>query len=202
MKKIEKKTDLFDEISHLIEQARRKVATTINREMVVLYWDIGKTIKKEIIKSGRADYGKQIIHLLSGELTQRYGKGFAEQSLWHIVKFYETYPILSAVRRELQGLSWTHIKSIIYLNDDLKRKFYATLSLKEHWSTRTLDERISSMLYERTALSKLPEKTIVMQLKELKEKDKMTPELVFRDPYVTHFCHSCESRNPKRYKQL
>jgi len=58
------------------------------------------------------------------------------------------------------------------------------------------------MLYERTALSKLPEKTIVMQLKELKEKDKMTPELVFRDPYVTHFCHSCESRNPKRYKQL
>ncbi len=55
MKEIEKKTDLFDKISHLIEQARRKVAATINREMVVLYWNIGKTIKKEIIKSDRAD---------------------------------------------------------------------------------------------------------------------------------------------------
>ena len=76
------------------------------------------------------------------------------------------------------------------------------MSLKEHWSTRTLENRINTMLYERTALSKLPEKTIENQLKELIEEDKMTPELVFRDPYVTHFCHSCESRNPKRYKWL
>lgn len=177
--KIENSKGLFDKISSLIEQARRKVATTINQEMVLLYWNIGKTIKEEIIKSKRAEYGKQIVRSLSSQLTQKYGKGFAEQSLWHMVKFYETYPILSAVRRELQGLSWTHIKSIIYLDDNLKRKFYATLCLKEGWSTRTLENRISSMLYERTALSKLPKKTIEMQLKELKEKDKMTPELVF-----------------------
>ncbi|HOW02537.1 MAG TPA: PDDEXK nuclease domain-containing protein [Caldisericia bacterium] len=180
-------TQVFDKISELIEQARKRVAVTINQEMVVLYWNIGKTIKKEIIKSDRADYGKQIVQSLSEELSHNYGKGFSEQSLWHMVKFYETYPILSAVRRELQGLSWTHIKSIIYLNDDLKRKFYATLCQKEHWSTRTLENRIGTMLYERTALSKLPEKTIEMQLKELKEEDKMTPELVFRDPYVLNF---------------
>ncbi|MGQ9608761.1 MAG: DUF1016 N-terminal domain-containing protein [bacterium] len=129
----------FNKIADLIERARRKVVTTINHEMVLLYWNIGKTIKEEIIKSNRAEYGKQIVHSLSGELTQKYGKGFAEQSLWHMVKFYETYPILSAVQRELQGLSWTHIKSIIYLNDDLKRKFYTTLCLKEGWSTRTLE---------------------------------------------------------------
>jgi len=185
--KIEKSKGLFDKISDLIEQARKRVATTINQEMVLLYWNIGKTIKEEIIKSDRAEYGKQIVNALSTQLTERYGKGFAKQSLWHMVKFYETYPILSAVQRELQGLSWTHIKSILYLNDELKRKFYATLCQKEHWSTRTLDERIGSMLYERTALSKLPEKTIENQLKELKEKDKMTPELVFRDPYVLDF---------------
>lgn len=178
---------LFDKISVLIEQARKKVAITINQEMVILYWNIGKTVKEEIMKSERAEYGKQIVQSLTAQLTQRYGKGFAEQSLWHMVKFYETYPILSAVQRELQGLSWTHIKSIIYFNDDLKRKFYATLCLKEHWGTRTLQERMNSMLYERTALSKLPEKTIEMQLKELKEKDNITPELVFRDPYVLDF---------------
>jgi len=188
---------VFDKIAGLIEKARQKIATTINEEMVILYWNIGKTIKKEIIKSDRAEYGKQILHSLSRELTQRYGKGFAEQSLWHMVKFYETYPILSAMQRELQGLSWTHIKSIIYLNDDLKRKFYATLCKKEHWSTRTLDERIKTMLYERTALSKLPEKTIEMQLKELKEKDKMTPELVFRDPYVLDFLELSDTYSEK-----
>ncbi|OQA66166.1 MAG: hypothetical protein BWY36_00939 [Candidatus Diapherotrites archaeon ADurb.Bin253] len=194
---IEKNKGLFDEISSLIEQTRRKVAVTINEEIVLLYWNIGKTIKEGIIKSDRAEYGKQIVQSLSGELVQKYGKGYAGQSLWHMVKFYEIYPILSAVQRELQGLSWTHIKSIIYLNDDLKRKFYATLCLKEHWSTRTLDERIGTMLYERTALSKLPEKTIEMQLKELKEKDKMTPELVFRDPYVLDFLELSDTYSEK-----
>jgi predicted nuclease of restriction endonuclease-like (RecB) superfamily len=101
------------------------------------------------------------------------------------------------VQRELQGLSWTHIKSIIYLKGDLKREFYATLCQKEHWSTRTLENRINTMLYERTALSKLPEKTIEMQLKELKEKDKMTPELVFRDPYVLDFLELSDTYSEK-----
>lgn len=103
MDKIKKNKDLFDKISVLIEQARKKVAAAINQEMVILYWNIGKTIKKEIIKSDRADYGKQIIHSLSGELVQKYRKGFSEQSLWHMVKFFETYPILSALRREFTG---------------------------------------------------------------------------------------------------
>lgn len=179
--------DIFEKISKLIEVARKKVATTVNQEMVILYWNIGKIIKKEIIKFDRAKYGKQILQSLSGELTRKYGKGFATQSLWHMIKFYDTYPILSAVQREFKGLSWTHIKEIIYIDNELKREFYATLCLKEHWGTRTLQERIDSMLYERTALSKLPEKTIEMQLKELKEEDKMTPELVFRDPYVLDF---------------
>ena len=90
MNKIEKSKNLFDRISGLIEQARRKVATTINQEMVLLYWNIGKTIKEEIIKSDRAEYGKQIIQSLSGELTQGYGKGFSSQNLWYMVRFYQT----------------------------------------------------------------------------------------------------------------
>ncbi len=197
MGKIEKNEGLFDKISVLIEQARKKVAATINQEMVVLYWNIGKNIKKEIIKSDRAEYGKQIIQSLAGELTERYGKGFSGQNLWHMVKFYENYPILSAVQREFKGLSWTHIKTVIYLDSDLKRNFYATLCQKEQWSTRTLQNRIDSMLYERTALSKLPEKTIEMQLKELKEEDKVTPELVFRDPYVLDFLELSDTFSEK-----
>jgi len=176
MKKIEKSKGIFDKISGLIEQARQRVATTINQEMVILYWNIGKTIKDEIMKSQRAEYGKQIVQSLSAQLTQKYGKGFSSQNLWYMVQLYEAYPILHALRGEFKGLSWTHIRSLLPIKDELKRQFYATLCQKEHWSTRTLDERIGTMLYERTVLSKLPEKTIEMQLKELKEKDKMTPE--------------------------
>ena len=187
MNRLVEDKDIFEKISVLIERARRKVAITINEEMVLLYWNIGKTIKEEIIKSDRAEYGKQIVSALSGELTQKYGKGFSPQNLWYMVQLYDTCPILHALRGEFDGLSWTHIRSILPIKDKLKREFYATLCLKEHWSTRTLTRMISSMFYERTALSKLPEKTIEMQLKELKEKDKITPELVFRDPYVLDF---------------
>jgi len=101
--------DVFKEISGLIEQARRKVAAAINDEMVVLYWNIGKTIKEEIMKSDRAEYGKQIVNSMSSQLTQQYGRGFSVQNLWHMVKFYETYPILSAVRREF-NVKTAHLK--------------------------------------------------------------------------------------------
>jgi len=87
----------------------------------------------------------------------------------------------------LEGLSWTHIRTLIYLDDKLKREFYSILCRKEHWNTRTLRGRIDSMLYERTALSRFPQKTIAMHLKELNSKDKITPELVFRDPCVLDF---------------
>lgn len=143
MKKIEKTEYVFDKISDLIEQARKKVAITINEEMVILYWNIGKTIKEEIMKSKRAEYGKQIIQSLTGELTRKYGKGFSEQNLWFMVKLYDTYPILYALRREFKGLSWTHIRTLLFINDNLKRQFYAILCSKEHWSTRTLAGRIS-----------------------------------------------------------
>jgi len=197
MKKIEKSKGIFDKISGLIERARQRVATTINQEMIILYWNIGKTIKDEIMKSQRAEYGKQIVQSLSAQLTQKYGKGFSSQNLWYMVQLYEAYPILHALRGEFKGLSWTHIRSLLPIKDELKRQFYATLCQKEHWSTRTLDERIGTMLYERTVLSKLPEKTIEMQLKELKEKDKMTPELVFRDPYVLDFLELSDTYSEK-----
>lgn len=190
-------SNLFGRVASLIEQARTNVAATINQEMVILYWNIGKIIKEEIMRSDRAEYGKQIIHSLSGELSIKYGKGFSEKNLWHTVRFFETYPILSAVRRELSGLSWTHIKTIFYLDNDLKRQFYATLCIKDSWSTRTLAERIDSMLYERTALSKLPKETIKMQLKELREQDKMTPEMVFKDPYVLDFLELSDTYSEK-----
>ena len=177
MKKFDE--DVFAEVSTLIEEARTRVASTINREMIVLYWNIGKAVKENIIKSDRAEYGKRTVQSLSKRLTMKYGKGFSPQNLWYMVQLFDAYPILHAVRGELENLSWTHIRTLLPIKDDLKRKFYAALSQQENWNTRTLNERINSLLYERTALSKLPEKTIENQLAELKEKDIMTPELVF-----------------------
>jgi predicted nuclease of restriction endonuclease-like (RecB) superfamily len=57
----------------------------------------------------------------------------------------------------------------------------------ERWSVRTLQQKINGMLYERTALSRKPEKLAALELKQLREEDKLTPDLVFRDPYILDF---------------
>jgi predicted nuclease of restriction endonuclease-like (RecB) superfamily len=103
-----------------------------------------------------------------------------------MIRFAEAFPdsqIVYALRRQL---SWTHIRNIIYVENPLAREFYATMAGMERWSTRTLEERINSMLFERTAVSKKPEIVIEKELKSL-QNGQLTPDLVFRDPYFLDF---------------
>ena len=121
------------------------------------------------------------------QLETEFGRGFSVKSLRHMLRFADAFPdeqIVSALRRQL---GWTHFKSIIYLDDPLKREFYAEMCRIERWSTRTLEKKIGGMLFERTALSKKPDKLIRQELAALREEDKLTPDLVFRDPYVLDF---------------
>ncbi|MEI7451362.1 MAG: PDDEXK nuclease domain-containing protein [Desulfomonile sp.] len=166
---------------------RQGVAVTVNAALTMLYWRIGKRINEEILKGGRAEYGKEIVVSLARQLEADYGRGFSEKSLRHMLRFAEAFPddrIVSALMRQL---SWTHFLSIIYLQDSLQRDFYAEMCRIERWSTRTLQKRIGSMLYERTALSKKPEDLGRIELDALREEDKLTPDLVFRDPYFLDF---------------
>jgi predicted nuclease of restriction endonuclease-like (RecB) superfamily len=179
--------DLLKDLRELIATARQDVARQVNSTLVLLYWRIGQRIRQDFLKEKRAEYGEQIVSAVSRELAVEFGPGFSEKNLWHMIRFAEVFPdegILSAVRREL---SWTHFKQIIYLDDPLKRDFYAEMCRLERWSTRTLEKKISGMLFERTALSKKPEKLIREELDTLRAEDKLTPDLVFRDPYFLDF---------------
>jgi predicted nuclease of restriction endonuclease-like (RecB) superfamily len=75
----------------------------------------------------------------------------------------------------------------MYLKDEVRREFYLEMAKLENWNTRTLDEKIDSMLFERTAISKKPDELIKHELKELREENKLSPDLVFRDPYFLNF---------------
>jgi predicted nuclease of restriction endonuclease-like (RecB) superfamily len=177
---------LFSEISNLIEESRKAVAVSVNSAITVLYWEIGKKINDEILNNQRGDYGKQIISSLANSLTEQFGKGWSEQHLRHCLRSAETIhqELVSVVSREL---SWTHIKTIMYLDSEIKREFYIEMCRIEKWSTRDLSDKINSMLFERTAISKKPEETISNELKELREKGKLSPDMVFRDPYFLDF---------------
>jgi predicted nuclease of restriction endonuclease-like (RecB) superfamily len=117
----------------------------------------------------------------------KFGKTWNDKMLWHCSKFFESFPndeILSAVQREL---TWTHLKILSYLEDELKREFYVEMSKLERWSTRTLQDRLKSMLYERTAISKKPVETIKKDLQKLKNEQKINADLIFKDPYFLDF---------------
>lgn len=178
---------VFTEIRQLIEETRRSVAVAVNAGLTMLYWEVGRRINEEVLGNERAEYGKQVIAELSARLTEEYGAGWSQKQLLHCVRFAQTIndlEIVSAVRREL---TWTHIKTIIYIEDPLKREFYIEMAKLEKWSSRQLNERIQSMLYERTAISKKPEQTIANELKQLREEEVLSPDLVFRDPYFLDF---------------
>lgn len=121
------------------------------------------------------------------DLEKEYGKGFSEKSLRHMIRFAEVFPNEQIVSALMRQLSWTHFLSIIYLKDPLQRDFYAEMCRIEHWTTRTLRKKINSMLYERSALSKRPEKLVSFELETLRAEDRLTPDLVFRDPYLLDF---------------
>jgi len=178
---------LLSDIRKLIDASRQDLAVTVNSSLTLLYWHIGQRIHNEVLQGARAGYGEQMVSLLAKQLEAEYGRGFSSKSLRHMLRFAEVYPdiqIVSAVRRQL---SWTHIKILIYLDDQLKRDFYLQLCQQEHWSTRVLQERLDSMLFERTALSRKPEELIAHELSNLRLTGKMTPALLLKDPYILDF---------------
>jgi predicted nuclease of restriction endonuclease-like (RecB) superfamily len=190
-------TELLAEVRELILQAREGVARTVNSGLTTLYWHVGRRVRQDILKQKRAEYGGQIVSALGRQLEMEFGRGFSEKSLRHMIRFVEAFPDFQIVSALLRQLSWTHFVSLIYLDEPLKRDFYAEMCRIERWSTRMLEKKIGSMLFERTALSRKPEKLAAMELKQLREEDKLTPDLVFRDPYLLDFLGLKDSYSEK-----
>lgn len=178
---------LFQEIGQLIDAAKQRAAAAVNAELTLLYWQVGKRIQTEVLQGQRAEYGKQVIRTLSQQLTQAYGRGWGERQLRNCLYFAERFPDLEIVNTLCAKLSWSHLRLLSAIDDPLKRDFYIEVAQLEKWSFRQLKERIDSMLYERTALSRKPEETIRHDLVQLRDEQKISPELLFRDPYILDF---------------
>lgn len=188
---------LLNSIVGLIDQTRHIVAKTVNQELTLLYWNIGKTINDDILKNDRADYGKKLIPTLSLALTDKYGVGFNKRNLQSFIKLNTVIDDITILHTLCAKLSWSHIRNLIYIENPIKREFYIQMTVHERWSVRTLQERIDSMLFERTAISKKPEQTIVNELKTLETEKKISPDLAFRDPYFLDFLGLHDSYSEK-----
>ena len=178
---------LVAQLRQLIHAARTRAVAAVNAELTGLYWQVGRRIHDEVLGTQRAGYGEEIVPTLARQLTADYGRGFSAKNLRHMVRFAEAFPdeaIVSALRRQL---SWTHFKALIYIDDPLKRDFYVELCRLEGWSSRQLHERMQSLLFERSAISRLPDATIRHDLAQLRQEQRPSPAMLLRDPYLLDF---------------
>lgn len=178
---------LLAELRDLIEQAREFVAQTANSALTLLYWQVGQRIRREVLRDGRAEYGEQIVSTLSAQLVKAYGQGFGLRSLRRMVQFPDAFPDEAIVATLSRQLSWSHFIEILPLKQPLEREFYAEMCRIERWSVRTLRERIGGQMYFRTAISKRPEAVVQAEISHLRAGGQMTPDMVFRDPYMLDF---------------
>lgn len=188
---------LLSDVRLLIDAARQRVASTVNAELTQLYWQIGNRVNVELLQGQRAEYGKQVIAELAKQLTTEFGKGWSERQLHYCLRVAEVFPDAKILHTLCSELSWSHLRLIIQIDEPLKRDFYIEICRVEHWSVRQLQERINSMLFERTAISKKPEETIRQDLAQLRNEGQQSADLTFRDPYVLDFLGLSDSYSEK-----
>jgi len=188
---------LLGDLRDLIQETRQNVARNINSALVMLYWKVGQRIRKDILEEKRADYGEKIVPTVSAQLVEEFGEGFARRNLFRMIRFVEVFPDEQIVSTLSTQLGWSHFVEIIPLKDELQREFYAEMCRVERWSVRTLRQKIGGMLFERTALSRKPGELAKQELAALRDEDKLTPDLVFRDPYFLDFLGLKDTYNEK-----
>lgn len=173
---------LIDKIKGIIDQAKQTVVRSIDHQRTLLYWEIGKHIvEEEQNGQQRAEYGKYIIKKLAENLEPLYGTGFSYRQLNRYRQFYRAFPIVNAVRSQL---NWTQYRLLSSIDDKDKREFYIAESIKNHWSSVQLERQINSSLYERLLLSNDKESVLAVARGE-----RMPSEAkeIIKDPMTLEF---------------
>jgi len=137
-------TKLVNEIKDIISFSRENAIRKVDSERTLMYWKIGKRIfEEEQAGKERADYGKFIIKLLAEKLQPEFGSGFSYRNLNWYRQFFRTFPIMSALRTQL---NWTQYKILLSIENEDKRTFYIAESVKNNWSSRQMERQINSQL--------------------------------------------------------
>lgn len=173
---------LLTDIGSSIERARHNAATAINHELVRVNWEIGKHIVVfEQRGNEKAEYGSELLNKLSHDLKIKFGRGFSRRNVLDMRRFYIEYPIWQSVTAKL---SWTHLVSLLSIENIRARNFYIEQSVSENWSVRELQRQISASLYERVALSKNKKQMLSAVKKKKRIQDYRD---VIKDPYILDF---------------
>lgn len=186
-------------ISNILHSAQNNAKTAVNLAMVYSYYEVGRMIFEEEQKgSDRAAYGKYLIKELSEYLTSEFGKGYSQENLKLMRRFYVVYsndkigetpftqfsnlPQTPNCRRFY--LSWSHYLKLMRIDNMDERHFYEIESVRNNWSLTELKRQFDSSLYERLALS--TDKDLIKRLGAEGQIIENATDMI-KDPYVLEF---------------
>jgi predicted nuclease of restriction endonuclease-like (RecB) superfamily len=172
---------LYGQIHDILVAARNRAWQAVNAAMVDACWEVGRVIVEEEQAGDKAGYGKRVIAGLSLRLQEEFGRGYDRSNLFHMRAFFISYPKVDALRRQL---SWTHYRLLLRVERPDARAFYEAEAVNARWSTRELERQISSLLFERLALSR--DKAGVLALAQKGHEITQPADLV-KDPLVLEF---------------
>lgn len=165
----------YQEVHTILDEAKSKIYEAANNIMTYAYWNVGKRIIEQEQKGNRkAKYGSYLIKRLSQELSDEYGTGFSVANIRNCRQLYLTFPKESYGYSLIGKIHWSHLRTIMRLDDEEERNFYLKEVANEYWSVKELERNIKSGYYKRILSTQFPDKV------------GQTSSFV-KDPYVLEF---------------
>lgn len=174
-------SELLADIKQRIRSAQYEALKAVNKELIALYWDIGKSI---VEKQQQAGWGKSVVEKLAGDLQAEFPgiKGFSTTNFWYMTQFYTEYQGKEFLQSLIGEIGWTHhIVIMSKCKDDQERRFYMTASKKFGWTVRVLQHQIENKSYEKYLLNQTNfDKTVPESIKH-------QAKLAVKDHYTFDF---------------
>jgi len=173
--------NLLGEIRERIRSAQYEALRAVNKELIGLYWDIGRMI---VERQKSESWGKAVVEHLANDLQAEFPgiKGFSVRNIWYMREFYFIYGENEKLQPLVAEIGWTH-NMIIFrkCKDDLQREFYIRMTKKFGWTKNVLVHHIDNQAYEKTLLNQ------VNFDKTLPEEVRNQAKLAVRDEYTFDF---------------
>lgn len=187
--------ELFHHIKERILSAQYEALKTVNKELITLYWDIGRMI---VGKQEHASWGKSVVEQLAKDLQSDFPgfKGFSSRNIWYMRNFYLCYSTKLKLQPLVAEIGWTHNLIIMEkCKDDLQREFYMRMTGKYGWTKNVLIHQIENHTYEKTLVNQTNfEETLPVPVRE-------EAKLAVKDEYTFDFLELSEEHTERQLER-
>ena len=179
--------NLIEDVISIVREGRESAYAAVNANATETYWRVGKRIVQEEQNGQlRAEYGTQLIRILSKELTLVFGKGFTDRNLRNFRLFYVQFPDFEIWHTRVPNLTWSHFRSLLPVDNHDARYWYMNEASREGWNVRTLDRNVGSQYYFRLLQSQHKD-VVVREMEQNTAEFQADKHEFIKNPVVAEF---------------